>query len=184
MYTLTFDPNMGKTEFYRELLSQLTLILNGQRNWVTNLANASSLIFHGMNSILVFNEKINWVGFYVAFDGNKSSDVLMLGPFQGKVACEQIRIGKGVCGTAAATGQTQVVADVHDFPGHIACDSGSNSEIVVPIFSDQAAIGVLDIDCLAKGGFDVEDKIGLEKISELIANACDWPVVADPLTRA
>ncbi|CAO3608441.1 unnamed protein product [Cunninghamella echinulata] len=99
---------------------------------------------------------------------------LILGPFQGKVACTEIPFGKGVCGTAASTRETQLIRDVHEFPGHIACDSASNSEIVVPLVVNDKLIGVLDIDCQEKEGFDEKDKVGLENVAKIIINNCTW----------
>ncbi len=110
-------------------------------------------------------DKINWVGFYLIEENE-----LILGPFQGHPACVHIQIGKGVCGTAVSTNETQVVKDVHQFPGHIACDANSNSEIVVPIHKDGKIIGVLDIDAPIKNRFNDQDRIGLEKIVSIIEN--------------
>ncbi|QJR82941.1 GAF domain-containing protein [Alteromonas pelagimontana] len=120
------------------------------------MANISALLFNQM-------EDVNWAGFYLYKD-----EQLVLGPFQGQPACIRIPIGKGVCGTAAATRQTQVVQDVHRFEGHIACDAASNSEIVIPLVIDGTLIGVLDIDSPHKGRFDEEDKIGLTAIAEAL----------------
>ena len=114
------------------------------------LSNASAILYDGMDDL-------NWAGFYLMNEG-----ALLLGPFQGKVACVRIEIGRGVCGTAVAEDKTQLVKNVHEFPGHIACDSASNSEIVVPIHSGGKIVGVLDIDSPSLGRFDEEDRIGLE----------------------
>ena len=135
---------------YNEINAMLASIIEDVPYTMTNLANASALL----------NEKldgINWVGFYTIKDGR-----LVLGPFQGKVACTIIPIGKGVCGTAAATDSTQVVPDVHKFPGHIACDSASNSEIVIPMHRGGTVFGVLDIDSPLFNRFDENDRAGLE----------------------
>ena len=141
---------------YNEINAMLAAIIEGIPYTMTNLANASALL----------NEKldgINWVGFYTIKDGR-----LVLGPFQGKVACTIIPMGKGVCGTAAATDSTQVVPDVHIFSGHIACDSASNSEIVIPIHRGGTVFGVLDIDSPLFNRFDENDKAGLEEFARIL----------------
>lgn len=139
------------------------------RNWVANLANALSLVWHAYHSLGV---RVNWAGFYVL--DPKVRDSLVLGPFQGKVACQTIRFGAGVCGRAAETRTTQVVPDVHADKAHIACDGETNSEIVVPLIVDGRTVGVLDIDCLDKDGFDAEDARVLEHLAAQIAKSCDW----------
>ena len=136
---------------YKELILQLKALTEGVPYPTANLANASALLWQHL-------ENINWAGFYIMEQG-----ALVLGPFQGKPACIRIPVGKGVCGTAAAEDRTQLVADVHQFPGHIACDGASNSEIVVPIHKDGQVWGVLDIDSPSIGRFTEEDRIGLEK---------------------
>lgn len=141
---------------YELLAAQMEAVLEKEWPKVSNLSNAASILFQGM-------EKINWAGFYLL-----EADVLWLGPFQGKPACVRIEVGKGVCGTAAARGQTQLVPDVHAFPGHIACDCASASEIVVPLKKDGRIVGVLDIDSPVKGRFDAEDQEGLEYIAGVI----------------
>lgn len=141
---------------YELLAAQMEAVLEKEWPKVSNLSNAASVLFQGM-------EKINWAGFYLL-----EADVLWLGPFQGKPACVRIEVGKGVCGTAAAKGQTQLVPDVHAFPGHIACDCASASEIVVPLKKDGRIVGVLDIDSPVKGRFDAEDQEGLEYIAGVI----------------
>ncbi|KAI8089428.1 GAF domain-like protein [Halteromyces radiatus] len=167
------NPQLPKEDFYKELAEQIQVITEDQSFWVTNLSNASSVIFHELNSLAYFQEKpINWAGFYIT--NPKNDQQLILGPFQGKVACTEIQFGKGVCGTAASTMQTQVIRDVHQFPGHIACDSASNSEIVVPLVVDGRLVGVLDIDCQEKEGFDDTDRIGLEAIAKIIVDNCTW----------
>ncbi|SFJ72030.1 MULTISPECIES: GAF domain-containing protein [unclassified Bacillus (in: firmicutes)] len=140
-----------REEQYRAVIKQLDALLTGESNVVANLANASALLN-------VFLQDINWVGFYVT-EGNQ----LVLGPFQGLPACVRIPFGRGVCGTAAETKTTQLVADVHKFPGHIACDAASNSEIVIPLIKNDEVIGVLDIDSPTKGRFDEIDQTYLEK---------------------
>jgi L-methionine (R)-S-oxide reductase len=151
-----------KAKMYRLLLSQLKALLEGEHDITANLANASALL----NGAL---DNINWVGFYLM-----KNNELILGPFQGKVACVHIALGKGVCGTAVLENKTQLVEDVHQFPGHIACDSASNSEIVIPLRSNGKVVGVLDIDSPVKGRFDSEDAAELEKLAAVIEKACDW----------
>ncbi|KAI8989253.1 GAF domain-like protein [Pilobolus umbonatus] len=162
-----------KKELYSELKDQIQSICEDESFWVTNLSNASSVIYHALQSSIFFEKKpINWCGFYI-IDPKKDSQ-LILGPFQGKPACTVIPLGKGVCGTSASKRQTMVVRDVHEFPGHIACDSASNSEIVVPIVLKDRVLGVLDIDCTTTDGFCEEDKIGLEAIVSVIRDSCYW----------
>ena len=146
----------SRVQQYETVIKQLDALLTGESNVVANLSNASALLNQ-------FLDRVNWVGFYVT-EGTQ----LVLGPFQGMPACVRIPFGRGVCGVAAETKTTQLVADVHQFPGHIACDSASNSEIVVPIIKDGNVIGVLDIDSPIFHRFDEEDKIGLEKIARVI----------------
>ena len=141
---------------YNEINAMLASIIEGIPYTMTNLANASALLNEKL-------EGINWVGFYTIKDGR-----LVLGPFQGKVACTIIPIGKGVCGTAAATDKTQLVPDVHKFPGHIACDSASNSEIVIPMHRNGEVFGVLDIDSPLFNRFDENDKAGLEEFARIL----------------
>ncbi|HHL3300711.1 GAF domain-containing protein [Bacillus cereus group sp. Bce001] len=143
-------------EQYETVIKQLDALLTGESNVVANLSNASALLNQ-------FLDRVNWVGFYVT-EGNQ----LVLGPFQGMPACVRIPFGRGVCGVAAETKTTQLVADVHQFPGHIACDSASNSEIVVPIIKDGNVIGVLDIDSPEKNRFDEIDQRYLEKFVETL----------------
>lgn len=137
-------------QLYPQLCADLRALCEGVPHRIANLANASALLAQ-------YLERINWVGFYLMQDGR-----LVLGPFQGKPACIEIPVGKGVCGTAVAENATQLVTDVHQFPGHIACDSASNSEIVVPIYKDGTIFGVLDIDSPLLGRFTEEDREGLE----------------------
>lgn len=141
---------------YRLMAAQLKGLLEGKGWYISDLANASALIWESLDDI-------NWAGFYIMKDGS-----LMLGPFQGKSACTVIGPGKGVCGAAAMSGKTQLVPDVHEFPGHIACDSASNSEIVIPIFKEGKVWGVLDIDSPHKGRFTEEDREGLEELVRII----------------
>lgn len=145
---------MKKEEKYAELLPQIESILSTETDAIANMANVAAVIHETFG--------FWWTGFYRVIDG-----MLVLGPFQGPLACTRIRKGKGVCGTAWAEARTQVVPDVHQFPGHIACSSASNSEIVVPIFRDTEVVGVLDIDSKEYGTFDETDRIWLEKIASL-----------------
>ncbi|OBA22203.1 hypothetical protein METBIDRAFT_77660 [Metschnikowia bicuspidata var. bicuspidata NRRL YB-4993] len=160
--TLKVDTLQSVIESYGALSSQT-------RNWVANLANASSLLWHAYQ---LLNIPINWAGFYVV--DPKQDDQLILGPFQGKVACQMIKFGKGVCGTAAARKETQLVDDVTKFPGHIACDGETKSEIVIPIVVNDKTVGVLDIDCLVSEGFDIQDEEMLETLARVIASSSDW----------
>ncbi|MBR6084886.1 MAG: GAF domain-containing protein [Spirochaetales bacterium] len=141
---------------YREINAMLASIIEGVPYTMTNLANASALLNEKL-------ENINWVGFYTIKDGR-----LVLGPFQGKVACTIIPISKGVCGTAVAEDRTQLVPDVHKFPGHIACDSASNSEIVIPMHRNGELFGVLDIDSPLLNRFSKDDQAGLEEFVAIL----------------
>lgn len=149
----------SKTEFYDQLASQLSSLLAGERDLIANAANFSALIFQALPDL-------NWAGFYFAKDGE-----LVLGPFQGRPACVRIRIGQGVCGAGAASGKTVIVPNVHEFPGHIACDSASNSEIVVPLMKGSKMIGVLDLDSPKMARFDREDAAGLEKLAAILLSS-------------
>ena len=135
---------------YGTLNAQLSALVGGVPHRTANLANAAALLYHTLDGL-------NWAGFYLL-----EGDTLVLGPFQGRPACIEIPVGRGVCGTAVAEGKTQLVPDVHQFPGHIACDSASNSEIVVPIRADGKIVGVLDLDSPHIGCFTGEDRAGLE----------------------
>lgn len=141
---------------YQTLNAQLRALIGGVPHRVANLANAAALLYHTLDGL-------NWAGFYLL-----KEDVLVLGPFQGKPACIEIPVGRGVCGTAAAEGKTQLVRDVHQFPGHIACDSASNSEIVVPICVEGRIVGVLDLDSPYVGRFTEEDQAGLEEFARIL----------------
>ena len=141
---------------YKELNLQLAALTEGVPHKIANLANASALLYQTL-------EDLNWAGFYLMEGGQ-----LVLGPFQGKTACIEIAVGKGVCGTAVAEDATQLVADVHQFPGHIACDSASNSEIVVPIHQGGQVVAVLDIDSPSLNRFSEDDKAGLEAIVRIL----------------
>ena len=145
----------SKAELYDQLAAQLSSLLAGERDLIANAANFSSLIFQSLPDL-------NWAGFYFAKDGE-----LVLGPFQGKPACVRIKLGQGVCGAGAAKCETVIVPNVHEFPGHIACDSASNSEIVVPIVSEGRLIGVLDLDSPSFSRFDDDDARGLNQLVEI-----------------
>src|SRR4051812_15815722 len=151
------------SERYSELLAQARALLEGERDFTANAANLSSLLFHSLPDL-------NWAGFYWSKGGE-----LVLGPFQGKPACVRIALGRGVCGTAARERRTIVVPDVHAFPGHIACDSASNSEVVVPVIHGDRVLGVLDVDSPLRGRFSDEDARGLEAVVRDFIAATDLP---------
>ena len=157
MYQFEIDATAGKAGLYREMLGALDALTTGEPDAIANMANAAALIWQ-------YLPDLNWAGFYRAVDGE-----LVLGPFQGKAACIRIAIGAGVCGTAAQTRETQLVADVHEFPGHIACDAASASELVVPIVHDGRLIGVLDLDSPTPARFDAADAKGCEALAALLA---------------
>jgi GAF domain-containing protein len=146
-----------KATMYRDLASALEGLVSGETDAVANMANASALIFETLPDV-------NWVGFY-----RNVGEELVLGPFQGRPACIRIPFGTGVCGAAAESRQVQRVEDVHAFPGHIACDSASNSEIVVPLIRGGELLGVLDIDSPEKGRFTEEDEVGCVKLGEILS---------------
>ncbi len=153
-----FDIAAGtKAELYRDLHAALDALTAGERDGIANMANAAALLWEYLPGL-------NWAGFYRLVGGE-----LVLGPFQGKAACIRIPVGNGVCGTAAATLATQVVADVHAFPGHIACDAASRSELVVPILRGRALFGVLDLDSPEPSRFDAEDARGCEALAAMLA---------------
>ncbi|KAG6068882.1 hypothetical protein E4U32_007261 [Claviceps aff. humidiphila group G2b] len=172
-----FDDDVTKVEAYEQVLMQAAGLCTEQRNWVCNLANAASLLWYAYKSLPSPSKDVNWAGFYV-LDPSSTKPQLILGPFQGKVACQTIAFGRGVCGAAAASQQTQLVADVDKFPGHIACDSDSKSEIVVPILADKdgerKVVAIIDVDCTVENGFDELDKEYLEKLASLLGENCDW----------
>jgi len=155
---------VSKAELYANLQSQLRSLLEGERDFIANAANVSSLLYHSLPDL-------NWAGFYLLKDGE-----LVLGPFQGKPACVRIAMGKGVCGTAAVQRQTILVENVHEFPGHIACDSESNSEIVVPLIKDHQLIGVLDLDSPSFARFDEDDAKGLNDLVSLFMESLHTPM--------
>jgi len=142
-----------KAELYRDLAAQLAALIDGEPDRVANAANMAALIYHGLPDL-------NWAGFYFAQEGGE----LVLGPFQGQPACVRIAWGQGVCGAAASRGETVLVPDVHDFPGHIACDANSRSELVVPLIEDGRVTGVLDLDSPRLARFDAEDQAGCERL--------------------
>jgi len=150
------DTRLSKAHVYRDLKGQLAALFAGERNGLANAANMSALLFRTLPDL-------NWVGFYFLQGGE-----LVLGPFQGKVACVRIAVGQGVCGTAAKRRETVVVPDVHAFPGHIACDAASRSEIVVPLIQDGRLLGVLDLDSPELTRFDQEDALGLNAAVDLL----------------
>ena len=151
----------SKAALYAELLEQAHGLLAGERDFTANAANFAALLFNGLPGL-------NWAGFYWLKAGE-----LVLGPFQGKPACVRIALGRGVCGTAAATRETQVVPDVHAFPGHIACDAASRSEVVVPLVASAGLVGVLDLDSPHPGHFDDVDARGLEALAAAFLAATD-----------
>ncbi|CAD5255944.1 Protein YtsP [Bosea sp. 62] len=150
-----------KPGFYRELVQQLEGLLHGERDAIANAANLSALLYDAMPTL-------NWAGFYLMRGGE-----LVLGPFQGKPACVRIPVGRGVCGTAVAKRESVLVEDVHSFPGHIACDAASRSELVVPLICDGEVIGVIDLDSPEPGRFDADDQAGIEAIASLYLEASD-----------
>jgi GAF domain-containing protein len=152
MFDFAPTADADKATLYDDLLSAADALTVGERDAVANMANISALIWQ-------FLPDLNWAGFYRMIDGE-----LVLGPFQGKSACIRIALGKGVCGAAAASAETQLVEDVHAFPGHIACDAASASEIVVPVMKDGRVVAVLDLDSPSPARFDEADKAGLEAL--------------------
>lgn len=150
-----------KAELYASLAAQLRSLLEGETDFIANAANFAALLYHSLPDL-------NWAGCYLLRD-----DELVLGPFQGQPACVRIAMGKGVCGTAAEQRQTILVDNVHDFPGHIACDSASNSEIVVPLIKQKRLLGVLDLDSPLLARFDNDDARGLNELAEIFVGASD-----------
>lgn len=152
MHTPPIEPGTPKNNLYEQICEQLNELLGSETNFVANAANTSALLYQSLPDV-------NWVGFYIA-----QGKELVLGPFQGKPACARIAFGKGVCGTAAAKETTLVVPDVNQFPGHIACDTASRSEIVVPLLNWGKMLGVLDIDSASANRFDEDDREGIESV--------------------
>lgn len=161
MFETTKIISQDKAESYRLLVEQLKGLLSGEKNLIANAANMSALVYHQLPDL-------NWCGFYL-FDGQE----LVLGPFQGQVACVRIALNRGVCGTAASTREVQLVPDVHSFPGHIACDAASQSEIVVPLIKNGALIGVWDVDSPILARFDEEDKKGMQALCDVFLASLD-----------
>ncbi|MDA8621776.1 GAF domain-containing protein [Psychrosphaera sp.] len=153
---------MDKKEFYREIIMQAKALCEGEPNLIANLSNISAILFERL-------EDVNWAGFYLMGESvNNETEELILGPFQGRAACVRIPVGRGVCGTAASQNKTQLIMDVHEFEGHIACDAASNSEVVVPINVNGKLVAVLDIDSPTVGRFDQSDADGMELLVEMI----------------
>ncbi len=157
MYEFAIDTNAPKSEMYRELVQSADALTSTETDGIANMANVAALLWE-------YLPDVNWTGFYRVVDGE-----LVLGPFQGKAACIRIPFGRGVCGTAAQTGETQLVEDVHAFPGHIACDANSASELVVPVMRDGKVIAVVDLDSPSRGRFDHDDALGIESLVAVIA---------------
>lgn len=162
MHVVKTIEHTDKGVFYAELAGQLSGLLTGERDAIANAANLSALVFDLVPDL-------NWAGFYFL----KGGDELVLGPFQGKVACVRIPFGRGVCGAAASSWQSQRVDDVHAFPGHIACDSASNSELVVPLVKDGRLIGVLDLDSPSAARFSPDDQAGVERLVAIFLRLTD-----------
>ena len=158
MYDFRPAPGLAKQALYDDLLAAAKGLTEGECDVIANMANVAALLFE-------FLPEVNWTGFYRAVDGE-----LVLGPFAGRPACIRIGWGQGVCGAAAASGQTQLVADVHAFPGHIACDGATASELVVPVIRDGAVVAVIDLDSPAPARFDAEDASGIEALAKLLAD--------------
>jgi len=167
VFSASVDRAQPKPAMYSDLALSLKSLLEGETDPVANLANASALLAQTL-------DRINWCGFYL-----RRGEALILGPFQGKPACVRIPIGQGVCGTAAARRETLVVPDVFAFPGHIACDAASRSEIVVPIVQGGILRGVLDLDAPETGRFDGEDREGLEGFVRTLVPIVDWSALED-----
>jgi L-methionine (R)-S-oxide reductase len=160
MHKVKSTAKLPKNAAYRELQGQLTALFSGERNGLANAANMTALLYEALPGL-------NWVGFYFLQGGE-----LVLGPFQGKVACVRIALGRGVCGTAAERRETVIVPDVHAFAGHIACDAASRSEVVVPLIQNGQLLGVLDLDSPTPARFDAEDGIGLNAaVAALLASS-------------
>jgi GAF domain-containing protein len=162
MHAFTATAGLTKPEAYREMGHQFSSLLAGERDGLANAANLTALLFQTL-------PRINWVGFYF-FRGGE----LVLGPFQGKVACVRIAVGRGVCGTAAQRRETVIVPNVHAFPGHIACDAASRSEIVVPLLYREKLLGVLDLDSPELARFDSDDADGLNSLANQLLQKSDW----------
>jgi L-methionine (R)-S-oxide reductase len=167
MHTIKSDPSLSKAAIYREIGVQLSGLFSDERNGLANAANMCALLYQMLPDV-------NWVGFYFMQGGE-----LVLGPFQGKVACVRIPLGRGVCGTAAARREILVVPDVNEFPGHIACDAASRSEIVVPLAQAGRLLGVLDLDSPNLSRFDHEDRDGLQAAANLLLQSSQLGKLSD-----
>lgn len=163
MFAMTKVTSATKPVFYVDLCAQLRALLSGESDPIANAANASALLYHQM-------PELNWAGFYFL----QSETELVLGPFQGKPACVRIAVGRGVCGAAVERGAPMLVEDVHAFPGHIACDADSRSELVVPLLRGGSVFGVLDLDSPAIGRFDADDQAGVEALAKIYVEQSDW----------
>src|SRR6202046_1586869 len=167
MHTIKSDPSLSKAAIYREIGVQLSGLFSDERNGLANAANMCALLYQMLPDV-------NWVGFYFLHGAE-----LVLGPFQGKVACVRIAMGRGVCGTAAERREILVVPDVNEFPGHIACDAASRSEIVLPLVQDGRLLGVLDLDSPTLARFDDEDRQGLQAAVNVLLNSAQLGRLAD-----
>ena len=163
MYDFKPDPDLGTAERYRQLVSAADALTSGEDDAVANMANVAALLWE-------FVPNLNWAGFYRMGPAKDGSDELVLGPFVGRPACIRIPIGQGVCGAAAASGETQLVGDVHAFPGHIACDALSRSEVVIPIVRGGRVVAVIDLDSPDPDRFSQEDATGLEDLARLLSD--------------
>lgn len=163
MYDFKADATLEKSELYRQLVDAADALTQGEPDTVANMANVAALIWE-------FVPDLNWAGFYRMGSNAAGEDELVLGPFVGRPACIRIPIGIGVCGTAVSEGATQLVEDVHAFPGHIACDAASQSELVVPIMRDGTVIAIIDCDSPTLARFTQEDAAGLEKLAQLLSS--------------
>ncbi|MCU0241774.1 MAG: GAF domain-containing protein [Vicinamibacteria bacterium] len=159
---VAIDPRLPRPEFYAALRDAVAAVIGAERDHIANLANCAALLYQQLNDI-------NWAGFYLL-----RGDELVLGPFQGKPACIRIALGRGVCGAAARERRSVIVPDVTRFPGHIACDAASRSEIVVPLLEGERLRGVLDVDAPRLARFDEDDRVGLEGIAALIVARSSW----------
>jgi len=162
VYDFKPDPTLGKAERYRQLCDAADALTSGEPDGIANMANVAALIWE-------FVPDLNWAGFYRMGKNASGDSELLLGPFVGRPACIRIPLGRGVCGVAAAQGETQLVEDVHTFPGHIACDAASRSEVVVPVIRDGEVIAVIDLDSPEAARFSKEDAAGLESLALLLA---------------
>jgi len=162
MFDLKPLSQTDKSAAYADVAAQLAALLHGERDWLANAANTAALLWHSLPDL-------NWAGFYLLKENE-----LVLGPFQGKPACMRIALGKGVCGTAAAQRRIVLVPDVHAFPGHIACDPDSRSEIVLPLIKDGRLLGVLDLDSPVLGRFDAVDEAGLSQLAAVFLTGSDF----------